>query len=94
MPGLKASALTPSAAPNDSTTAGTSRFTEHGSGPPYAHTTGSGDALVLRDGEAFQARWSRPAPDGGTTVSTVSGQPMTFAPGSVWTLLAAADAGR
>jgi len=76
------------------TTVDTSRFTEYGSRAPYAHTTGSGDALVLRDGKAFQARWSRPAADGGTTFSTVSGQPMTFAPGPVWVVLAAADAGR
>jgi len=49
-----------------------------------ARTTGSGDALVLRDGQAFQARWSRPAAGGGTTFRTVTGQPTTFAPGPVW----------
>ncbi len=71
------------------TTVGTSRFLEHGSRPPYAQTTGSGDALVLRNGKAFQAHWSRPAADGGTTFTTVSGEPMTFAPGPVWIALAA-----
>jgi hypothetical protein len=71
------------------TTVGTSRFTEYGSRPPYAKTTGSGDALVLRDGKAFQAHWSRSAADGGTTFTTGSGQPMTFAPGPVWVVLAA-----
>jgi Protein of unknown function (DUF3048) C-terminal domain len=71
------------------TTVGTSRLLEHGSRPPYAHSIGSGDALVLRDGKAFQARWSLPSADSGTTFTTVSGQPMTFAPGPVWMVLAA-----
>jgi len=71
------------------TTVSTSRFLEAGARPPYARTTGSGDALVLRDGRAYDARWSRPAADGGTTFTTVSGRPMTFAPGPVWVVLAA-----
>jgi hypothetical protein len=62
------------------TTVGTSRFTEYGSCPAYAKTAGSGDALMLRGGKAFQARWSRPAGGSGTTFTTVSGQPMTLAP--------------
>jgi hypothetical protein len=56
---------------------------------PFAKSTGSGRALVLRGGRAFQARWSRPSADDGTTFSTVSGQPMTFARGQVWIVLAA-----
>jgi len=56
--------------------------------PPDAHSVGSGTALVLRDGEAYHARWSRPSPDGGTTFTTESGQPMTFARGPVWIVLA------
>ena len=64
-----------------------SRFSEWGSRPPYARSTGSGDALVLRDGQAFDARWSRPTADGGTTFSTRSGRPLTFAPGRVWVVL-------
>jgi DUF3048 family protein len=67
----------------------TSRFLEAGSRPPYAKSTGSGTAVVLRDGRAYDARWSRPAPGGGTTFTTTSGQPMTFAPGPVWIVLAA-----
>jgi hypothetical protein len=66
-----------------------SRFIEWGARPPYAESTGSGRAVVLRDGRAYQARWSRPAADGGTTFSTASGQPMTFAPGPVWIVLTA-----
>jgi DUF3048 family protein len=56
--------------------------------PPDAETVGSGSALVLRDGEVYHARWSRPNADGGTTFTTESGQPMTFARGPVWIVLA------
>jgi hypothetical protein len=57
--------------------------------PPYAVTMGSGTAVVLRDGRAYQAHWSRPTADGGTTYTTGSGQPMTFAPGPVWVVFVA-----
>lgn len=67
----------------------TSRFLEAGSRPPYAESTGAGIAVVLRDGHAYDARWSRPDPDGGTMFTTTSGQPMTFARGPVWIVLAA-----
>jgi hypothetical protein len=68
----------------------TSRFLEYGSRPPYAVSVGSGSAVVLRNGRAFDVRWSRPSADGGTTYTLASGQPMTFAPGQVWVVLAAA----
>jgi hypothetical protein len=67
----------------------TSRFLEAGSRPPYAESTGSGTAVVLRGGRAYDTRWSRPDPDGGTTFTATSGQPMTFARGPVWIVLAA-----
>ena len=70
------------------TTVRTSRFLEYGKPPPYAESTGSGTALVLRDGKAWTTHWSRPDADGGTTFTTASGQPMTFAPGQVWIVLA------
>ena len=70
-------------------TVGLSPYLEQGPmEPPYATTVGSGTALVLRDGEAFHARWSRPAAGGGTTFTTDTGQPMTFAPGPVWIVYA------
>jgi Protein of unknown function (DUF3048) N-terminal domain/Protein of unknown function (DUF3048) C-terminal domain len=65
----------------------TSQYIEWGALPPYAESTGSGSALVLRDGLAYQAHWSRPALDGGTTFTTSTGQPMAFAPGPVWVVL-------
>ena len=68
----------------------TSRFLEYGSRPPYAVSVGSGRAVVRRTGQAFDVRWSRPSADGGTTFTLPSGQPMTFAPGQVWVILAAA----
>ena len=73
------------------TTVRTSRFLEAGSRPPYAQSTGSGTAIVLRDGRAYDARWSRPGPNAGTTFTTPSGQPMTFARGPVWVVLAASN---
>ncbi len=65
-----------------------SQFIEWGALPPYAESTGSGTALVLRDGHSYQARWSRPTADGGTTFTTATGQPMKFAPGPIWVVLA------
>src|SRR5215469_13893228 len=67
---------------------GLSRFLEQGPMmPPDAHTVGSGTAVVLRNGEAYHARWSRPSANGGTTFTTDSGKPMTFARGPVWIVL-------
>jgi hypothetical protein len=66
----------------------TSRFLEYGSRPPYAQSTGSGTALVLRDGQAWTGHWSRPTAQGGTTFTTASGQRMTFARGQVMVVLA------
>ncbi|MCP9988970.1 DUF3048 domain-containing protein [Streptomyces sudanensis] len=59
-----------------------------GSVTPYTETVGSGTALVLRDGEAHDARWSRPSAAGGTSFTTPSGEPLAFAPGPVWIVLA------
>ncbi len=70
----------------------TSRFLEAGMRPPYAESTGSGSGVVLRGGQAYLIRWSRPGADGGTTFTTPSGQVMTFARGQVWVVLAAAQA--
>jgi hypothetical protein len=69
------------------TTVRTSRFLERGGRPPYAESTGSGSAVILRDGRAWTARWSRPSAGGGTTFTTASGWPATFAPGQVWIVL-------
>jgi hypothetical protein len=70
------------------TRVGSSRFREWGGPAPYAYSTGSGRAVVLRDGTAWQAHWSRPHGSGGTTFTTGSGRRMTFARGPVWVVLA------
>ncbi|MFD0686340.1 DUF3048 domain-containing protein [Actinomadura fibrosa] len=65
-----------------------SRFHDFlGSYTPLIGTTGTGRALVLRDGKAFDARWSRPSENQGTTYTAADGTPITFAPGQVWVVL-------
>jgi hypothetical protein len=51
---------------------------------PNFASVGKGKALVLRNGRAYDVRWSRPRATGGTTFTTPAGKPMTFAPGQVW----------
>jgi hypothetical protein len=65
----------------------TSRFLEYGFRPPYAQSTGSGTAVVLRDGREYRVHWSRPNQNGGTTYTLPSGARMTFAPGQIWVVL-------
>ncbi len=73
------------------TTITTSVFKEEGLRPPDAVTVGQGTALVLRDGRAYVARWSRPNRNLGTTFTTGNGQPMNFARGQVWVVLVGRD---
>ncbi|MGI5228291.1 DUF3048 domain-containing protein [Actinoallomurus sp. CA-142502] len=54
---------------------------------PLVQTVGTGGATVLRDGKAYDARWSRLSEKDGTTFTTASGAPMTFATGQVWVVL-------
>ncbi|WP_285774243.1 DUF3048 domain-containing protein [Microtetraspora sp. NBRC 13810] len=56
---------------------------------PLIQTTGTGRAVVLRDGKAYNAKWSRESEEEGTTFTTASGEPMPFAKGQVWVVLAA-----
>lgn len=65
----------------------TSRFEEYGGRPPYAKSTGSGRAVILRNGKAYTVRWFRPHLNSGTTY-TLDGKRMLFAPGQVWVVLA------
>ncbi|WP_435971317.1 DUF3048 domain-containing protein [Streptomyces sp. Qhu_M48] len=66
-----------------------SRFHDFlGSVSPYTESVGSGTAVVLRDGRAHEARWSRPAATEGTAFTTPGGAPLAFAPGQVWVVLA------
>ncbi|MFB7586204.1 DUF3048 domain-containing protein [Streptomyces sp. NPDC056169] len=66
-----------------------SRFQDRfGAVSPYTETTGSGTAVVLRDGRSYEARWSRPSAAADTTFTTPDGAPLTFAPGQTWVVLA------
>jgi hypothetical protein len=66
-----------------------SRFREQGVRPPYAQSTGSGRAVVLRDGLAYAVHWSRPSAGAGTTYALPGGRRMDFARGQVWVVLIA-----
>ncbi|MFC0602392.1 DUF3048 domain-containing protein [Streptomyces palmae] len=66
-----------------------SRFHDRfGSVSPFTETTGSGAALVLRDGKAYQAHWERPTASDGTEFRTPGGQRVAFATGQVWVVYA------
>ena len=67
---------------------GASHFRELGIKPPYANTVGGGTAIVLRNGRAYPARWSRPNASAGTTFTQPDGRPMPFARGQVWIVYA------
>lgn len=67
-----------------------SRFKDKwGSVSPFSETVGSGTAVVLRDGKAYDVRWQRRSAASGTTFTTSDGERMPFAKGPVWVLLAA-----
>ncbi|MGW7286147.1 DUF3048 domain-containing protein [Streptomyces sp. NPDC054847] len=67
-----------------------SKFRDRGgSVSPYTETVGSGTALVLRDGRAYDARWQRASADGDTVFTDAAGERLDFAPGQVWVLLTA-----
>lgn len=51
---------------------------------PYMKTTGSGRATVLRDGKAYETRWSRATPADPTAFTLEDGSRMPFARGQVW----------
>lgn len=65
-----------------------SRFREYGALPPFAQSDGSGRAVVLRNGRAYNVHWSRPKKDGGTVYTLPNGKRMTFSRGQVWVLFA------
>ncbi|MGW8377466.1 DUF3048 domain-containing protein [Streptomyces sp. ODS28] len=58
---------------------------------PYSETVGSGRAVVLRDGKAYEGRWSRPSPADGTRFTGQDGRSLPFARGPVWVVLAPAE---
>ena len=58
---------------------------------PEAILLGSGRALVLRDGMALDAQWSRPEAGVVTRYTDTSGTPIAMAPGTQWIVLVDQD---
>lgn len=59
----------------------------YGGRTPMQVTVGSGTAWVLRNGQRWLVRWSRPSPQSGTTFTAADGSTLAFAPGQVWIAL-------
>ncbi|MGW3217112.1 DUF3048 domain-containing protein [Streptomyces parvus] len=59
-----------------------------GNNTPFTETVGSGDAVVLRGGRAYEARWSRSSADADTVFSTPDGRRVDLAEGPLWILYA------
>ncbi len=59
-----------------------------GNNTPFTETVGSGDAVVLRDGRAYDARWARSSADADTVFSTPDGRRVDLAEGPLWILYA------
>lgn len=62
-------------------------FDKGGGNTPHAETIGSGTALVLRDGQAFEVTWDRESAEDGTHFTAADGSEMAFAPGQTWVVL-------
>ena len=54
---------------------------------PWTHTVGKGGALVMRDGKAYSAAWSRAA-NGAFRLTSTRGQTIRLHPGRTWFLMA------
>ena len=54
---------------------------------PDAKTIGSGPAVVLRDGKAYEVTWTRPDAASPTTYTMADGSTMPFKPGQTWIVL-------
>ncbi|MEU9711023.1 DUF3048 domain-containing protein [Streptomyces sp. NPDC047967] len=59
-----------------------------GNNSPFTETVGAGDAVVLRDGRAYEARWSRSSAGADTVFSTPDGRRVNLAEGPLWILYA------
>ncbi|WP_411082858.1 DUF3048 domain-containing protein [Streptomyces sp. cmx-18-6] len=55
-----------------------------GNNTPFTETVGSGSALVLRDGKAYEARWTRSGADADTAFTTPDGERIDLASGPLW----------
>lgn len=55
--------------------------------------TGAGRAVLFRNGQAFEGRWTRDSVKEAVTFETKSGDEMVFAPGTTWVALVPSDEG-
>ncbi len=62
-------------------------FDKGGGNTPHAETIGTGRAVVMRDGLAWDVTWSRPTAEDGTTFTLDDGTVMPFKPGQLWIAL-------
>ncbi len=58
---------------------------KNGNKTPLIKTDGSGTAVIMRDGQRFEATWSRPTPTDPTSYM-VGANPYVFATGQTWIL--------
>ncbi len=58
-----------------------------GNGTPYTVTVGSGSAVVLRNGRAIDATWTRPTPASVTHFLSADGHDVPLHEGQTWILL-------
>ncbi|HVF52630.1 MAG TPA: DUF3048 domain-containing protein [Actinomycetota bacterium] len=61
--------------------------------PEIVDVSGSGRAVLFRDGRAIKGRWVRESATSPVAFETKSGKEMVFAPGSTWIELVPSDAG-
>lgn len=62
-------------------------FDRYGANTPFAHTVGSGKAVVLRDGFAWDVQWNRPTSTSGTSYTLPGGSALALKPGQQWVVL-------
>jgi hypothetical protein len=62
-------------------------FDKGGGNTPHADTIGTGKAIVMRDGLAWETTWSRPSAADGTTYTLEDGSALPFKPGQTWIVL-------
>lgn len=60
----------------------------NGSRSPEVRPVGEGAVVVLRDGLAFEGRWSRPGLEDVTTFTTTQGEELRFDTGQTWVVYA------
>lgn len=64
---------------------------KNGGVTPRAEVVGTGTAVILRDGLAYDVTWSRPTSSSPTTYTLADGQAVPMKPGQQWIALASVD---